>query len=320
MTDHHAPPDLARWSLHCFCLGARSTPQHVARLDNNGRVLDSAVGGTTIGALRERGLDVTESQLWLLATYGLIEREGDHIETTFPVVGPRAVATVRSVAQSAASEVIDGAAAIAGEIDAALAGLDLEGHGFAVVFGHALDGVIWDLLRQRGGIPDVSLDLLNPLWRGVFWALHPARPGSAGTNELTGDGAALVMVWDDGSADGLRSLATAPGVEDGLGTLERGATRHVIPDVGPIPVVEPGGHLDRLSQDLAQVIVDHVPSPRHSQALMDEAEVDANIEEATVIVAHEVIWSLADLLTSAGAFAVPAANGIVGRLFARIDG
>ena len=319
MDNRHAPPDLARWSLHCYCLGARSTPQRVARLDNNGKLLHSAVGGTTIDSLGEHGLDVIESQLWLLSTYGLIEREDNHIATTFPVLGPRAVATVRSAAEGAASAVLDEAGTKASEIDSTLAGLDLEGHGFAVVFGHALDGVVWDLLRKRGGIPDVALDLLNPLWRGVFWALYPGRTGSAGTNELTGDGAALVMVWDDDSADRLRSLATTPAVGEGLGKLQQGATRHEISAVGPIPVVEGGGRLDALTRDLAQVVVDQVPSPDQSKAIVEEAGVAASVEEATVIVAHEVIWSLADLLIGAGALATPVEGGVTGRLFVRLD-
>ena len=319
MDDRHAPPDLARWSLHCFCLGARSTPQRVARLDNNGRLLHSAVGGTTIGSLREQGLDVTESQLWLLSTYGLIELKGDQIETTFPMLGPRAVATVRSTAESTAWAVVDEAGRKAGEIGSTLAEFDLEGDGFAVVFGHALDGVIWDLLRQRGGVPDVSLDLLNPLWRGVFWALYPGRPGSAGTNELAGDGSALIMVWDEDSADGLRSLAATPGLGESLGTLQAGATRQVIPDVGPIPVVEEGGRLDNLSRDLAQVVVDQVPSPGQSKSIVEEAGVAASVEEATVIVAHEVVWALSELLIGSGALTAPVGGGVEGRLFVRLD-
>lgn len=39
--------------------------------------------------------------------------------------------------------------------------------------------------------------------------------------------------------------------------------------------------------------------------LVEKAGVAASVEEATVIVAHEVIWSLADLLASAGALAAP---------------
>ena len=42
MTD--APPDLARWSLHCFCLRARSNPKGVIGLDNNGQVLFHLIG------------------------------------------------------------------------------------------------------------------------------------------------------------------------------------------------------------------------------------------------------------------------------------
>jgi hypothetical protein len=67
------PDDLGQWGLHCFCLTARHTPQRVIRMDGNARVLSHAVGGATLGELRASGLTVTDSQVLLPRTYGLID-------------------------------------------------------------------------------------------------------------------------------------------------------------------------------------------------------------------------------------------------------
>ncbi|WP_125795948.1 hypothetical protein [Amycolatopsis sp. WAC 01376] len=48
------PDDLAKWGLHCFCLGARSTPHHIVRMDDNGRLLFRARLGVSRTELRER--------------------------------------------------------------------------------------------------------------------------------------------------------------------------------------------------------------------------------------------------------------------------
>ena len=320
MTDASPPPDLARWSLHCFCLGARSTPHRIIRLDDNGELLHSAVGGTRIEDLVSTGLEVTESQLWLLDAYGLIERDGDHVETAFPVLGPEAVAVVRGAAEQAAAKALPRVGDEASRLVEELGSLDLAGHGFALIFGHALDGVLWDLLGERGGIPNVTLDLANPFWNGAFWALYPGRRGSAGTNELVGQGAVLVMVWDDDSADALRSLASNPEIEAGLFSVDRRTSRHLIPRLGPVPIVEVGGVLDKISRVLAREVVDVIPGPDGSMALLEQAGVAARGEEATVIVAHEVIWSMTELLRDSGVVTPPTDAGIEGRLFVRIEG
>jgi hypothetical protein len=319
MADLSAPPDLARWSLHCFCIGARSTPHRVVGLDNNGELLWAAVGGTTIDALSMGGLDAAQSQLWLLDAYGLIDMDGDHLETTFPVLGPEAVSVVRGAAEAAALEALAGATDKSARIEDELQRHGLHGHGFSVVFGHALDGVIWSLLRFRGGIPDVTPDIANPLWKGAFWALYPGRPGSAGTNELVGEGATLVMVWDDDSIEALRALAARSESRNGLVTVDREAPRHVIGDVGPVPVVEGGDVLDSLSREMAGLVVEEVPTPDDCKDLLESAGVHSTVEEATVIVAHEVIWALADLLAGAGVVPIPKGPGVEGRLFVRVD-
>jgi len=318
MADLSAPPDLARWSLHCFCIGARSTPHRVVGLDNNGEILWSAIGGTTIDALSKGGLVVAQSQLWLLDAYGLIDRDGDHLATTFPVLGPDAVSVVRGVAEAAALETLAGAKDKSARIEDELRRLGLPGHGFSVIFGHALDGLIWSLLSSRGGIPDVALDIANPLWKGAFWALYPGRPGSAGTNELVGEGATLVMVWDDDSIEALRALAARAESREDLVTVDNYARQKVIGDVGPVPVVKEGDVLDGLSRELAGHVVEAVPTPDACHALIASAGVHSTVEEATVIVAHEVIWALADLLADSGVVPIPKGPGVEGRLFVRV--
>lgn len=320
MTQPSAPPDLSLWSLHCFCLGARSTPHRIIRLDNNGELLHSAVGGTTVEGLERRGLKVTASQLALLETYGLISLDGDHVETLFPVLGPAAVEVIRTAAERVAMRAVPRVEAQAGRIVAELDRHRLGDHGHAIVFGHALDGVIWGLLADRGGIPDVTLGLSSPYWRGVFWALYPGRVGSAGTNELPGEGATLVMVWDDGSAARLGELASNLEMKDGFGSLDPTASRHVLPEVGSVPIVEVGGVLDEVSRDLAQAIVELMPTPEESLARLDEAGVAANVEAATVIVAHEIIWAVTDLFGDSGVVTRPSGTGVEGRLFVRLDG
>src|SRR5262249_53187493 len=67
---------LSDWGLHCWCLTARRTPQRIIRADNNGRLLQLAVGGITRAELDRKLPGASDSQLTLLQTYGLLSHDG----------------------------------------------------------------------------------------------------------------------------------------------------------------------------------------------------------------------------------------------------
>jgi hypothetical protein len=91
-----APESLSGWGLHCWCLTARHTPQRIVRSDNNGSVLQLAVGGITRAELDRSLPGVSESQLALLQTYGLLSYDGVRYTTAFLVFGPERINPIRA--------------------------------------------------------------------------------------------------------------------------------------------------------------------------------------------------------------------------------
>ncbi|WP_189489016.1 hypothetical protein [Asticcacaulis endophyticus] len=77
------------------------------------------------------------------------------------------------------------------------------------MFGHALDGLFWDRLRDRGALPKTTLTLEEPFWRGAYWAVFPKRTGTVGTNHLIEARATLVMTWSDAVTNRLNAYAQA---------------------------------------------------------------------------------------------------------------
>lgn len=309
-----APADLARWSLHCFCLKARSNPKRVIALDNNGEVLFHLGGGATSSELRFRGIDVTASQLALLEAYGLIVSDGERYRTRIPVLGPSQIEPVRDEARKLARTTISDVITHAAEISGQLSDRGLAGSVFAVVFGHALDGLIWDVLREWGSVPEVDLTIHEPFWRGTFWALYPGRDGSAGTNEVHFGEARLVAVWDDATADGLARLTADPQLQGAMGAI-RSKTRSVVVGGLPVPVIAATDPVQRASLVMAQTVAASISGA----PLLADVGVDVTPEDATVIVAHEVIWEVSDLLESSGVISPPRPTDLASRLFVRLD-
>lgn len=324
MTPHSQPPaDLARWSLHCFCLRAKSTPHRIIHLDNNGQLLFEAVKATTAEKLRENGIPVNESQLVLLETYGLIDREANRVRTRIPVLGPKAISAIRLAAASAARETLSDVSAAAGDITELLTSRELRASAHAVVFGHALDGVLWSLLAARGTLPDIELTIDEPFWRGAFWAVYPGRDGSAGTNEVTEGNTSMVMVWDDVSVESLRAVQAHPMIRTLLQTLDPGAVSlamtPILDEDTAVPIVADDDDVHSISTALATYVAEAIPGGVECQALFAEAEVEATAEEATVIVAHEMIWEITTLLAKRNVIEPPTGSGVGERLFFRIN-
>jgi hypothetical protein len=279
------PDDLGQWGLHCFCIAARHTPQRVIRIDGNGRVLNQAVGGTTLGALKASGLAVTDSQVLLLKTYGLIDQTGDRITTAFPVIGPEAMLPLRARLSQLAAATAPALAGDARSIGQQLKADGFADHAYAVVFGYALDGLLWDELRRRGALPDTALDLDHPIWRGAFWAIYPERADVPGTNESQVGDRALVSVWTDRTVEPLAALTDAhagPAKSDAW--LSRLPVIHA---AAGDPIHAAAG---RLAARAALASVPH-----------------ASQQEAVLILAHEFIWDLTEDLVRDGAIATPPA-------------
>jgi hypothetical protein len=314
-----APPDLSLWGLHCFCITAVHTPHGVVREGANGRALYFARSGASMRTLRKAGLAPSPGALQRMVDYGLLAREGDRVRTLIPVVDPQAAALLRRRVRLAAEPAARALAPSVAGVRDILARRGLVGHDYAVVFGAALDGRIWDLLGERGLLPSTALDSAHPIWRGAFWAIYPERKDGAGTNDTAGDHATLVTVWNDRAAAPLQAVERAPGLAAAIDGLIQGKSGVGLTtaDGLTIPLTDAGGHalvpvldtasdyalsgpVDRLAQEALKPLLDD-PSLTGSMRALGHGDEKAG----RLIVAHEYIWALADALVEQGLLTEP---------------
>ena len=301
-----APDDLGQWGLHCFCIDAVATPHSVIRMDDNGRILLRAIDGTTLAKLRSEGLKASDSQLRLLRLFDLIKRDGDTIRTAFPVLGQRDMAGLRARSAELGKRIAREVAPHVGSIQAELRRQGLEQSDYAVVFGYALDAVLWDRPAIKSRLPATALTVKQPYWRGAFWAMYPERPGSAGRNEIGQDKAKLVMVWADPVVDRLNLFAET---SEAKALLSRIAAN---PDTArpgfPIIRDRPGDRLHDPSVAIADAVANALVESDEGRALL-KAVPRANEQEALLIMAHELIWDVSEALLEADALSYPSVLG-----------
>lgn len=295
-----SPPDLAKWGLHCFCITARHTPHAVVKADDNGQILWLARNGVSLEDLHAAGIPTTESQKLLLRTYGLLTEDRGILTTAFPVLGPDIMVPVRTRLRTLATGLTPEVAVDVKKIEFELNLRGYREHSYAVVFGYALDGLLWDELRNRGVLPDTTLDLDHPNWRGAFWAIYPERSGAPGTNEVTLNGSTLVTVWTDRTSTALNEqLASVKPKTASASTIAGVRNLPVLRDTLDDPI-----HI--AAQRIATLTATALLNTSEGSALLASIP-HASRSQAVVIVAHELIWAMAENLVENGYIVRPAA-------------
>jgi hypothetical protein len=309
------PVDLAKWGLHCYCPTARRTPHAIVPEGSNGRLLYEARGGANRQMLKARGVAATDEQVAQLLEFGLLDIDGDVLRTAFPVLGGAETTALRRQLQPLGELLTGRLATKVAALRRGLERMDLGGSTYAVVFGYALDGLLWDRLALRGAAPTTTLDPARPWWNGAFWAVYPPRESAAGTNFVDCGDATLVQVWTTTTVARLTALAAAPGLPDAVrGLLDSAGTApsgEVVdatgviwplrrPDGRPaIPVMGTNGPLDHFAGQLADAVAEALVGDDASAARAIVPCDDARV--ATVVTAHELIWDITEGLVASGA-------------------
>jgi hypothetical protein len=278
---------------------------------DNGRVLYAARHGVP----RDE-VDVSDAQLAQLLEFRLLEHDGEDLRTAFPVLGVRETTPLRAALRRLATPLVDAVEEPAQDIAAELRRRGIGHSRYAVVFGYALDLLLWRRLRAENAVPDTTLTAERPWWNGAFWAIHPPRAGSSGTNFYPLDeGLTLVAVWSDATLRPLDDLATTPRLAEALRDRHvttvidvAGRRRRVRLDDGrsAIPLVGVGDVLDELASAVAAPVAAFLLGHACEEARRYVSTDDRAV--ATVIVAHELIWEVIEQLIARGACA-PAPRG-----------
>lgn len=260
-------------------------------MDDNGALLYHARNGATLEELGDAGIVPTRSQLALLQLYRVLKRDGDRLITSFPVIGPEILTDLRRGTRALADGMVQRLESDIRQIRHQLCWQGHDRHHYAVIFGHAVDGVLWDELRGAGMVPSTELSVDRPLWNGAFWAIYPPRDG-AGVNEIRCGDSTLVLVWTPATAAGLEALAASADIQQLL--ADRGRQ-----DMLPVVTINGKDPIHTASVQIAAAIASALDTDPHATELLDLLS-PAPRRTAVVILCHELIWDLMDALETAG--------------------
>jgi hypothetical protein len=84
----------------------------------------------------------------------------------------------------------------------------LQKNSYSLFFAYVLDCLVWDILEDNGEIQEKNTTDRNPFWDGTFWMLEPPRDFSCGTNSLSFENLSINVNWSHHSQVTVSSYKT----------------------------------------------------------------------------------------------------------------
>lgn len=303
-------PDWGDYDMIQFIVSSRGGPSSILDLDDNGALVLAAVGGAPVDEL-VRSTGASESQRELLVTWRLLERRGDTLAPTFPILDRSATRELRSWTRDVAPELVT---AIQPDVTRLRAELERQGraaHVYSILFSYVLDGLTWDLWESAGAISTRELSLEHPFWDGEIWAVTPERARLVGTNRISDERGALGINWSYAALPVMKPFVTD--MASVLALHEALADdRPVAPEVRPvfeaydlfdtrgrltIPIIEAhaGDPLFDIAHRIASTLVTRAPEALDLAGMRRHFGFSSD-SQALVIGFHELMWDLLDVL------------------------
>ena len=296
-----------QWEATQFVAVTVRQPEDYVRLDNNWEILYNLRTPRTLDELRTAGVECSDSQWMLLRVAGLIQRTPDKKwKTTMPMLDKEQAASLRDLSEEIARSIYGKTKADFASLAEAIDEMGFAGNKLSLVFSYLLDGRMWTKLTLFEDIDN------NLGWSGCYWALYEPREGSKfGTNGFGEQDLILTYIHSDiAPANELMDRCAEELARSGKVTDARLIARlkpygMVDGDGNPLfPVIKQAD--DRFHQ-LTDKLVDAISSELKANCGSLKTRYGIDKENvAMVVLYHEVMWDLMDLLIQDRVIAVPA--------------
>lgn len=287
------------WETIAFCTYESYHPSQYAQIDNNWELLYTLRTPMSLKELEEKGVAFTNSQIILLHIGGLIENENNVLKTVMPIFNEEQTKSIRTlskgIARSAYSQSEKEWSAFLKELKRQ----KLTKNAYSLVFSYVLDGKIW-----KKQLPSYEKLSNNATWKGAYWALYDKRQNgsSYGTN---GFNRMFYQTWSDSLSYWLGSKTIFSFVEEykqhgkivGKDLLDKCMEWGLVNKQGDviIPIIneESDSQIVQISDRIVAKLAACVS--QYASDFMKEYQL-ANENLAKVVLYHEVMWDMLDVL------------------------
>jgi hypothetical protein len=310
-SDQQSPKKLSDYRTVQWISYKGFTPVQIMRLDNNSDLVLACKNGKTRKQLQEMGISVNDSQLRLLQIFRVITLKDGLIKTAYPILGPSETRRIWTKSKIIAKNLATLIHSDVKEMVAFLKSWKRDKTAYTILFALTLDGMIWQNFREAGLTHPKKITAEQPFWSGEIWSYYPQRSFSCGTNTFVRGDYVVVLNWNK-TANHLLSpfyrvflkidkkklgAALSAGVFRDPQLKKTFATYGICDQTGRIllPVIkeDPKNKLYQISSRICKKMTRQLTSAKIMEQFTKTFRF-RDIQQAMVIVYHEIMWDLMD--------------------------
>ncbi|MDR2972555.1 MAG: hypothetical protein LBU83_11615 [Bacteroidales bacterium] len=312
--------NLGNWENICYCqMNDAYHPGNIVNADNNWQLLLAMKNGLTRKQLDSLKIPYTKSQLLLLETQRLLSLTKNVYKTSIPILDSVQTTNLRKQSQLIANDIYPEIEKPCRDLIAHLSEQNRSNNAYSILFSYVLDGLIWERFEKENVAEKWSG---TGIWSGNYWFLTPKRSFvCGGTNSWSNDDEGFKFSWNwskiEHITDGLWEINV-----DTLFSLAQGnpvSSKEIIDEFGKfgfldenlnlaIPIINEKGNntLCLLSNNIIDKLFATFLAKTNIDALKTSYNFNDN-NETLVIVYHEVMFDLMDLLMEKQVIRLPKA-------------
>lgn len=294
------------WNETAFVSVKTHQPANYVRPDNNWDILYTLRTPYTQDELNSMGIPCTESQLMLLEIGGLIEKEGDRWHTVIPILDKNQTDGLRAYSKQVADKIYETAKSDFQSLMKEIEKMGFKNNTASLIFSYLLDGQMWTELALFDDLNN------HATWSGCYWLQYDYREGLAmGTNAY---GNSKLVVTYGVTSEIVPSYQKMHDYAKEIAEHGKIVTEAYIRDLQPYGVTDNKGNLlipvikneendfhrlmNSLKMTISMGLKNNVGTLLADYGIKDE-------KLGIVILYHEVMWDIIDLLIKEQGLAIP---------------
>ena len=285
------------WDETAFVSLSGHQPANYVRKDNNWEILYTLRTPHTIEELNNMGIPCNQSQLMLLEVGGLIKLVGKKWRTQIPILNEEQTNHLRKYSKEVANKIYATTKKDFKQLMNGISAMDFEDNTASLIFSYLLDGRMWTKLVLFEDINN------HPTWSGCYWLLYDARRGlSLGTNAY---GKQNMIVTYGITSEIVPSHKTMKDCANEIEKYGKINNQELVQQLLPYGVVGMDGNLtipvikkdNNPLKEIVNILTDKISEGLKESVAPIRNQYNINsVNLTTVILYHEVMWDIIDLL------------------------
>ena len=285
------------WDETAFVSLSGHQPANYVRKDNNWEILYTLRTPHTIEELNSIGIQCNQSQLMLLEVGGLIKQEGKKWRTQIPILDEDQTNHLRKYSKEVANKIYAMTKKDFRQLMDGINAMGFQDNTASLIFSYLLDGRMWTKLVLFEDINN------HPTWSGCYWLLYDARKGlSLGTNAY---GKQDMIVTYGVTSEIVPSHKTMKECAYEIGQYGKINNQELVQQLLPYGVVDVDGNLtvpvikkdNNPLKEIVNILTDKISASLKENVVPIRSQYNINSDNlTTVILYHEVMWDIIDLL------------------------